>query len=210
MKKILFLFAPSLIFLSLLSSTKTYSLFSDTAISSNNTFTAAEEFPNNHLVINEVMFNPDNPFCTGGEPASEWVEIYNPTSTTVNLDGWTIHDNTNSDVLPNVSLNSGSFAIIANCSQSEFTGIWNFPPGTLYIDLGSAIGSGLANGGDEVRLDDNNELTVDHVSYGSNINAFNPSVSAPITNHTIERNPIGFDTNSAGDFVDRNPPTPGS
>lgn len=164
----------------------------------------------NHLVINEVMFNPDNPFCTGGEPASEWVEIYNPTGSSVSLNGWTIYDGNSSDSLPNVTLNAGSFAIVTNCDSSEFTPIWPLPGGTLYIDLGSSIGNGLANGGDEVRIDDSSQVTIDHVSYGTNTNAFNPSVPPPIANHTIERDPDGIDTNTAVDFVDRTTPTPGS
>jgi len=197
----------------------TYSLFSDTAQSTGNVFSASTEFPTstptptpptaNHLVINEVMFNPDNPTCSQGEPNSEWIEIYNPTVSDVSLSGWSIHDNTASDALPAVILPAGFFAIVTNCDQSEFQTNWPFPAGTVYIDIGSSIGSGLANGGDEVRLVDNSLQTVDHMSYGTNTDAFNPSVLIPVANHSLERDPDGVDTDTAADFVDRTTPQPG-
>lgn len=187
--------------------TQTYSYFSDSASSTTNVFAASQTFTTNHLVINEVFYNPSSNFC-GTEPSSEWVEIYNPTASNVNLNGWQIHDNTNSDSLPEVTLNAGSFAIIANCDQTTFETAFPLPSGTLFIDLNSPIGGGLANGGDEVRLT-NSINDIDHISYGSN-SAAGFSVGSVISSHSIERSPLGADTNTAADWVDRTLATPGS
>lgn len=57
--------------------------FSDSEISSSNTFTAETSFG---LVINELLPN------TGTTFIDEWVEIFNGGSTTVDLTGWTLKD----------------------------------------------------------------------------------------------------------------------
>lgn len=71
----------------LISYNVTHALFSDTAESFNNTFTAANVFPTPtgvaaHIVISEVQI------ATPGATTSDFVELYNPTSNPVNLDGF--------------------------------------------------------------------------------------------------------------------------
>ena len=186
----------------------TAAYLSDTANSTNNTFTAAPIFTN-HLVINEVMFDPPNTNACGSENDAEWVEIYNPTGSPVNLDTWSVGDGNFTDNLPNVSLPAGGFAVVSDCTQASFTSIWALPEGTIYIELSSAIGNGLNNGGEHMRLF-NSVTLVDDMSYGSNTNAFSPSVPAPVADHSVERDPDGVDTDTVADFVDRTTPTPGS
>lgn len=188
------------------------SFFFDVEQSIGNIFGAAESFGPplaDHLVINEVMFDPPNTNACGSENDAEWVEIYNPTSGDVNLDTWSVGDTLFTDDLPNVNLPAGGFAVVSDCTLSNFNTIWPLPGGTIYIDISSAIGNGLNNGGEHVRLL-NGVTLIDGVSYGSNIGAFSPSVPAPVANHSIERDPDGFDTDTAADFVDRTTPTPGS
>ncbi|OGZ44860.1 MAG: hypothetical protein A3J54_00340 [Candidatus Ryanbacteria bacterium RIFCSPHIGHO2_02_FULL_45_13b] len=51
-----------------------------------------------HIVINEFMPNPvgdDNAV----KPEGEWVELFNPTSVLVNVDGWVLYDSSNSNEL---------------------------------------------------------------------------------------------------------------
>ncbi|MCK4614481.1 MAG: DUF2341 domain-containing protein, partial [Thermoplasmata archaeon] len=62
-----------------------------------------------HLVINEVKYDPCDPDNT-----NEWVEIYNPTSSTVNLDGYYIsnRDITHNIALPNWDMPADSYLII--------------------------------------------------------------------------------------------------
>jgi hypothetical protein len=218
-RKIFLLITMFTITLAFISYKVTYSFFNDTATSTSNTFAAASVFPTptgtlssniaNHLVINEVMFNPPNSNACGAENDAEWVEIYNPTSDPVNLDTWAIGDSNFTDDLPNVSLPAGGFAIISDCAQSSFTTIWPIPVGTVYIDLAGPIGNALNNGGEHMRLL-NGATLIDAMSYGSNTDAFSPAVTAPVANHSLERDPDGMDTNIAADFVDRTTPTPGT
>ena len=209
-----------------------FALFSDQAESSNNTFVAATSFPTpipslsptpsvaptpspnpniaNHLVVNEVMFDPQNANACGGEGDAEWIEIYNPTISPVNLDTWLVGDTLFMDDLPNVSVPSGGFAVVvSNCSQTNFNSIWTLPIDTIFINLSGALGNGLNNGGEHMRLL-NGATLIDAMSYGSNADAFNPSASGPVGDHSLERDPDGVDTNTAADFVDRSSPAPGS
>lgn len=68
----------------------TYALFSDTATSTNNVFSAASEFPpqTDHIVISEVQ-------TTGGTGGGQdnltdrdFIELYNPTNSAINLNGY--------------------------------------------------------------------------------------------------------------------------
>jgi len=199
----------------------TFALQQDTETSTDNIFQAAAEFPTptptptptppitDHLVINEVMFDPPNTNACESENNAEWVEIYNPTGSSVNLDTWSAGDTNSTDDLPNVSLPAGGFAIVASdCSESNFDSIWNLPNGTIYIDLAGTLGNGLNNGGEHIRLF-NGATLIDGMSYGSSIAAFSPSVTAPVSGHSLERDPDGIDTNTAADFVDRTTPQPG-
>ena len=223
------------IFFSVLLIQSTFAYFSDTEQSLNNTIAAAQSFASpsptpspspstspspspspsaspqlaNHLVINEVMFDPPNENACGSENAAAWVEIYNPTTSSVNLDSWLIGDDNFTDDLPNVSLPAGGFAVVSDCTQNSFNSIWPLPGGTIYIDLSSTIGNGFNNAGEEIRLF-NGAILIDNMSYGTNTDAFSPSVTPPATEHSMERDPDGVDTNTATDFIDRSTPTPGS
>lgn len=205
------------------------SFFLDNEESKKNVFSAAASFdtsptptPNpsetptptpsqiaNHLVINEVMFDPPNESACGAENDAEWVEIYNPVDSDINLDTWAIGDTIFTDDLPNVTLPTGGFAIISDCAQSSFTTIWPLPGGIIYIDLPGPIGNGLNNGGEYMRLL-NGATLVDDMSYGSNTTAFSPSAPAPVADHSLERDPDGIDTDTASDFADRTTPSPGT
>lgn len=188
------------------------SFFFDIETSIGNIFGAADSFGPplaDHLVINEVMFDPPNSNACGSENDAEWLEIYNPTSISVNLDTWSVGDDLFTDDLPNVIIPAGGFAVVSDCTLANFNTIWSLPGSAVYIDLPNAIGNGLANGGEEIRLL-NGVTLVDSVSYGTNTDAFSPSVVSPVSDHSIERDPDGVDTDTAADFVDRTTPTPGS
>lgn len=215
---------------SLLGLSKTQSSLSDEEKVTNNVLSVATEFSTtpspttspsptptpitNHLVINEVYYDPDGNHLIGSEGQSEWVEIYNPTSNTVSLSGWSIKDNYSCDNLPgNPPLSAGGFAIIATTSETDFKTKWTIPSGTVFIQLtGAAIGNGLTNG-DEISLRNapcNTESIIDHISWGDNTNGLNPAIPRVSDGHSSERDPDGKDTDTAGDFVDRSTPTPGS
>src|SRR3989338_8266124 len=117
--------------------------FSDTGLSTANTFQAATQFPTptaafvNHLVITEVLYDPSNAQAIngqGGENRGEFVEIYNPTAGAVNLTGWTVSDGAESESLSG-TLNPGNFLILTGASESEFEAVWTVPAAVIYTTV---------------------------------------------------------------------------
>lgn len=138
------------------------------------------------VVINEI-------FIDGGSQY-EWVEIYNPTNTEINLTGWKIADGNSEDVLPSVSpLPANNFAVIIT-SNSLVTGI---PSGAITIKLeDSEIGSGLNETGDTVTLK-NSSGDVDQVTYGNSTDLN--------SGKTYSRISDGVDTDSDSDWHTADP-----
>ncbi len=153
------------------------------------------------IVINEVMIMPD---CKTTESDCEWVELFNNENYQVELGGWTISDNSESITLPDFTLLSKDYLIIAVTDEN----FQNFA-GNLII-LNHKIGNGLANGGDRLILK-NADGVIDQISWGSDKTILNPSISAgSIKGSSIERKPAGFDTDKASDFIIQAKPTPGA
>lgn len=155
-----------------------------------------------HLVINELVPAPST-----GNP--EWIELYNQTGATINLNGWKLADNFGQRVitLNDYQLPSGQFVVIANVAGTTVP----FATSTInFISLSGAIGNGLANSGDELHLLSPAGLDVDTTSFGSNAIAFTPSVPAPGSGKSISRVPNGVDSNTALDWQVLATPTPGA
>jgi signal peptidase len=210
----------------------TLAFLKDTETSSGNVLQAAAVFPTSTqptatitpitspisttsaaIVINEVNYDPDEAHTVGGTDganSSEWIEIYNTTSFIVNLKDWVITDNSGTErsvTTSNRNLGPGEFAILAKAANVRT--LWGFS-NDIFIPIGEVFGNGLANTGDRVILKDSFGAIIDQMSYGTDINVFNPSAPDVTQGHSLERNPDGLDTNTAADFVDRNPPTPGT
>lgn len=165
-----------------------------------------------HVLISEVLYDLVSGGAQGIETggANEWVELYNPTDTAVDLMDWMLGESTSTaDTLSTLSLMllPGEYVVVTNATTTA--DFWDF---TLVdvIYLGSAIGNGLANGGDHVALFDASESTVDDVSYGADETAFSPSVSGVTAGNSIARIPVAHDTDTAADWIESDSPTPGS
>jgi len=205
-----FLFGSFLGIVTLTGFAVTHSYFSDQAASTSNTFTAAAEFPTQiptsaptsiptptlHLVINEVFEASTND--------NEWVEIFNPTSSDVNLNGWTVSDALSSDPLPTgFLLPAGGYGVIVT-NNTIVT-----PPGSsITLQLNNAtIGDGLTGTGDLVSISDGSS-NVDEVSYGDNTSIF--TLPEPNPTQSLSRIPNGQDTDSASDWQLDDSPTLGT
>ena len=182
----------------------TFSYFSDTATSTNNIFTAGQ-FIADTLVINEILFKTD---CSN--PGNkQWIELWNGSSSTVNLKDWNLRDQDNNTlqiVNSNTNLDPGKFALLSKASAT-----WNndcYGPelsGVVTIQLGGAININTTSG--VLKLLDSGLNVIDRVDYGGT--GLNPD-----TNFSIERKILGFDTVSgdafdADDFEVRRPSTAG-
>ncbi|OGY18615.1 MAG: signal peptidase I [Candidatus Chisholmbacteria bacterium RIFCSPLOWO2_01_FULL_50_28] len=197
----------------------TGAFFSDTEQSSGNVFSAAESFGPpiaNHLVINEVYYDVAPGKGDEGDSANpdEWVELYNPTSSPVDIKDWSIGDDEDGDNVSSAEkiIPPGGFALIAK-SNSTWNN-WDEDPDADKIPIGDKIGNGLANAGDTVILLDDNGAEVDRMSWGNDTSGFTSGCASSCPTvaegHSLERDPDGVDTNTAADFVDRTTPTPGT
>jgi predicted ribosomally synthesized peptide with SipW-like signal peptide len=179
-----------------------------------------------HLIISEVLYNP-----VGTEPDGEWVEIYNPTSSTIDLSNYKIGDEETKGMGEGMyqfpagtSILPGHFLVIADKS-SIFQTAYGFKPNfefnatdpltpdmSHYLAWGAGL-VGFGNTNDESLVLDGNDNVVDIVIWGSASPGY-PGVlphAAVSEGHSLERSPIAQDTNNCQvDFVNRFPPTPGS
>lgn len=229
-KKIIILAITLLTGLAIASYNITFALFSNSATSTSNLFAAASLFPTptptsspspspsptiaNHLVINEVLYDTSsnqNITGQGGSNRGEFIEIYNPTGSGVNVNGWIVEDNTSSETLPNITIPSEGFLILTGATESEFEAIWSVPPTVQYAQAsGGAIGNGFANDGDLARLKSDSTTIIDQTSWGNDTSILNPAPTDVASGHSLERNPDGIDSDTSSDFIDQTTPTPGS
>lgn len=175
--------------------TSTDNLFqaaSDFTVTITPTPTGAEEPEEEIILINEVS--------SDGSSAGEWVELYNPTNSPIDISGWIIEDGASPDVIPLLTppIPGGGYAVVIT-NNSTVSGI----PGsaiTIVIPNGN-IGSGLNDDGDVVTLNDETDTFIDGMSYGSN-ETYIVGPNAPTTTaQTLSRNPNGSDTDTGADWI---------
>ncbi len=161
--------------------------------------------PPARILINEVEYHPHR---TDLEAYYEWLELHNASGITATLSGWTISDNVSSDKIPDLVLGPGQFVVVA-ARRAGF--LENYPGySAALVELGQAIGNGLANTGDRLILRDRSGQIVDALSYGADVTVFSPAVPTVTSKgSSLERRPAGQDTDSAGDFQTHDQPSPG-
>ncbi|MFQ5652948.1 MAG: lamin tail domain-containing protein [bacterium] len=117
------------------------------------------------LIFSEVFYDPP-----GNESKEEWIEIYNPTLTTIDLTNYTIKDNAGTFHLPATTLASGATLVFARDSDAFFD-LYGFLPdaGTLNLSL--------ANSGDFLELFDDTNALLDSVAWENKIATWNISAS---------------------------------
>lgn len=125
----------------------------------------------------------------------------------IDLTGWKIADNVEADLMPYLTLPARGFVIIAASADfyanfTDFSGIVVFTPD-------GSIGNGLSNSGDCLILSDPTGKVVDALSYGDNTYVFSPPCPDVSSGHSLERQPAGWDSDQASDFIDNASPSPG-
>lgn len=150
------------------------------------------------LVINEVS--------SDGNPNLEWVEIYNPTASAVDVSGWKIEDGNSDDTFPAVSpIPSGGYGVVIGNASTVVV-----PGSAITIILGDAnIGSGLNDSGDLVLLRTPTSVIVDAMNYGNVVTVFPTPPAAPDSGESVARIPNGVDTNTSLDWQLDTSPTIG-
>lgn len=109
------------------------------------------------LIINEINYNSSDDFDTG-----DWIEIYNPLETDVDMSGWIFkdEDDTHEYIIPdNTIIKADGYLVIANDTASLKT---------VNADARYFIGDfdfGLSGNSDDVRLFNSSNTLIDVVSY---------------------------------------------
>ena len=141
-----------------------------------------------HVVINEFVPNPGagKVGTPGGPLDGEWVEIYNSTASPVNVSGYVLYDNTDTNALPITTLNSSTGSTLIPSKGR----IVVFRDGDTDFDMNAA-------GGDTVRL-----FNTSIGSGGTLVDSHTYTVTVPV-DKSFARIPDG-----SANWVDPDP-TPG-
>ena len=84
-----------------------------------------EMYSADHLVINEFMASSDSGIVDENGDFSDWIEIYNPTGQAVNLQGWSLTDDTTALdkwSFPDLTLGSDEYLVIFASSKDRTDG----------------------------------------------------------------------------------------
>src|ERR1043166_7267233 len=112
------------------------------------------------VVINEIMFHPLQP-AFGPEPVGqEFIELYNRSATTVDLNGWHFNKGI-TFTITNVMLAPGAYVVI-----SPDTNSFRLRYPTVLNVVGNWTGT-LSNNGETIELKDAQDNPVDQVTYAS-------------------------------------------
>jgi len=164
-----------------------------------------------HIVINEIFTNP-----AGDDTGKEWVELFNPTSQTLDLTGWQLGAG-KYFTLPSFALAPNSFLLIhwradgQNTTNEIFTG-----PAAPDTNIGNSSGFvALFNSSDRSKT-----TLVDYIEYGKAGQTWESSASeigiwtkgqfiaASDEGLSLGLEQDGQDTNSPGDWQTFSQPTP--
>ena len=107
------------------------------------------------IIINEIFADPSHQVAL---PTSEFVEIYNRSANTFNLNGWKFTDGTSTATLGNYNLAPNHYLILCAIADT-----------TLYTPYGITMGLGswpsLNNTGDNLKLMNSTLAVIDSVNY---------------------------------------------
>ncbi len=135
-----------------------------------------------NVIITEVLYDAPNSDAT-----EEWVELFNPTASAINLAGWSLSDNAGTFSLSG-SIAAGGYVVIAR-DAAAFQSLYGFAPDISGSNLA------LSNSGDQLSLKDGNGVEVDFVAWEGYVAGW--TVSAKDT--TIRRI-TATDTDSNADW----------
>ena len=166
-----------------------------------------------NILINEVMYHP-----TSADSTNEWIELYNPTDTPIDLNGWTIADHTETDkIIPDPSrgtdttLPPDGYAVLTDL-DTTIDDTFTIPDTALRLSVDDkTLGNGLGNQHDSLSLYDESGTLIDAMEWGTDYDDI-PGTPAPLVpaGHSLARIP-GQDTDdTATDFTDTPTPTPGA
>lgn len=143
--------------LNTLTVTNVQDLNSNTITSANTTFTyfAPIVAVYKDVIINEIFADPSPQI---GLPAVEYIELYNKSSNTINLNGWKFTDGSSTATLGTYYLGANQYLIV--CSVADTASFTSFG-----ATMGVSSFPSLNNSGDDLKLKDNSLTVIDSVNY---------------------------------------------
>lgn len=132
------------------------------------------------IVITEFMANP----AAVADASGEWFELYNTTSSAIDINAWQVKDNGSDNFTINNSgplvIQPGAFLVLANNPTTASNG--GITPDYAYS------GFGLVNSNDAIVLTDGAGVTIDSVAYASSTSGVSWNLSSAHTNSTDNDN----------------------
>ena len=174
------------------------------------------------LLISEVFYD-----APGTDEDEEWIEIYNPTASAIDLSAYKIGDEEEQgggegmyQFPPEASIPPGGVIVIA-LKAAGFYALYGFNPDYEVTDTDPSVPDmikystwatgkiALSNSGDEVLILDGGDAIVDAMSYGNKTTFFDPPCPDVATGYSLERSPANVDTDTAADWDEQESPDPG-
>lgn len=146
-----------------------------------------------HVLVNEIMYAPEQGV---GEAPNEWVELYNPTDTAIDLGGWTLQDNETAERLQGLNdANSGAQqGILPGKGYALVTGEGRRPdvnsnftvhPQAIWVETENPTIGNTLHDDDDITIFDPVGRTIDRIDYTN-------QPGADDTGETLERiDPLG-------------------
>lgn len=155
------------------------------------------------IVINEIMYNPNLTFAertTWGEQQYEWIELYNSSARSIDMNGWIFRDNGKGDAIrgylggPTVIPPGGYALLTANPTRVYGDVPVDSAAVRLIVD-DARIGNGLDNKGESSKILTPNNVLIDLLDYDQSWGGDN-------NDRTLERVNVHNRTNIAANWLE--------
>jgi len=171
--------------------------------------------PTTALLINEVMYRPIE-----NENTNEWIELHNPTSTPIDVAGWMLADEKETDTLQadpdhgdgTTVIPPSGYAIVTDKGSTIYDTFMVADTAIrLSVDDGTLCGYGLNNQKEKIMLFDPTGVCIDAMEWGEDYDEV-PGLPAKLVakGNSLARYGEVDQDDSSLDFVECSSPTPGS
>jgi P pilus assembly chaperone PapD len=166
-----------------------------------NSITNTVHYNAGDLLVNEIMSSPST-----GLP--EWIELYNPTSQTINIANWLMYETGGNVIIADTCtalIKPGSYVVIAE--DTTIYSRWEYlrtPDSTQKVFFSGSLG--LNNDGDMIKISDIFRTKIDSLYYSDDW--YNPNL--PGSGRSLEKINPGLNPNIAGSWSSCTFPNGGS
>lgn len=109
-----------------------------------------------HVVINEIGW-----MGTDADPSDEWIELFNPGNTPVDMTSWRlVSQDGKPDIVLSGSIMAGEYYLIGRSVNQPISDI----PSDLLVSFGGGVGAGLSNACESLELHDATGSPIDLVN----------------------------------------------